>query len=149
MCQLFLRYEFEKLTIGKDQKFLHGTSKPQFQLSIKHCEICPKPYNELIKVLFSQFAIFFFSGIREAFQSGDHEPWVFRGGLISDLLRLLPLDSGHDLYIYKYPEVPLSLLYLVRPYDPKDQKDVYALAAKLFEEEIEVPMGTSEKIFIL
>lgn len=92
---------------------------------------------------------YFFSGIREAFQSGDHEPWVFRGGLISDLLRLLPLDSGHDLYIYKYPEVPLSLLYLVRPYDPKDQKDVYALAAKLFEEEIEVPMGTSEKIFIL
>ena len=28
-----------------------------------------------------------FSGIREAFLSGDHEPWVFRGGLISDLLR--------------------------------------------------------------
>ena len=109
-----------------------------------------KLYNELIKVFFHIFSIFFFfSGIREAFQSGDHEPWVFRGGLISDLLRLLPLDSGHDLYIYKYPEVPLSLLYLVRPYDPKDQKDVYALAAKLFEEEIEVPMGTSEKIFIL
>ena len=106
---------------------------------------CKKLYNEVIK----RFYFHIFSGIREAFQSGDHEPWVFRGGLISDLLRLLPLDSGHDLYIYKYPEVPLSLLYLVRPYDPKDQKDVYALAAKLFEEEIEVPMGTSEKIFIL
>ena len=82
-----------------------------------------------------------FSGIREAFQSGDHEPWVFRGGLISDLLRLLPLDSGHDLYVFKYPEVPLSLLYLARPYEPKDEKAIYALAANLYEEEIEAPMG--------
>ena len=82
-----------------------------------------------------------FTGIREAFQSGDHEPWVFRGGLISDLLRLLPLDSGHDLYVFKYPEVPLSLLYLARPYEPKDEKAIYALAANLYEEEIEAPMG--------
>ena len=85
-----------------------------------------------------------FSGIREAFQSGDHEPWVFRGGLISDLLRLLPLDSGHDLYMFKYPEVPLSLLYNVRPFEPKDESQVYALAANLYEEEIEAPMGLCE-----
>lgn len=25
------------------------------------------------------------AGIREAFMSGDHEPWVFRGGLAADL----------------------------------------------------------------
>merc|ERR1719225_1878422 len=85
-----------------------------------------------------------FSGIREAFQSGDHEPWVFRGGLISDLLRLLPLDSGHDLYMFKYPKVPLSLLYNVRPFEPKDESQVYALAANLYEEEIEAPMGLCE-----
>ena len=65
-----------------------------------------------------------FSGIREAFESGQHEPWVFRGGLISDLLRLLPLDSGHDLYVYKYPEVPLSQLFNVRPYEAKDENQV-------------------------
>ena len=66
--------------------------------------------------LLSKIPVFatLFSGIREAFLSGDHEPWVFRGGLISDLLRLLPLDSGHDLYMFKYPEVPLSLLYNIR-----------------------------------
>ena len=88
--------------------------------------------------------MFTFSGIREAFQSGDHEPWVFRGGLISDLLRLLPLDSGHDLYSFKYPEVPMSLLYNVRPYEAKDERHVYALAASLYEEEIECPMGLCE-----
>ena len=85
-----------------------------------------------------------FSGIREAFLSGDHEPWVFRGGLISDLLRLLPLDSAHDLYTFKYPEVPLNLLYNVRPYLPKDEAQVYALVANLYEEEIEAPMGLCE-----
>jgi protein O-GlcNAcase/histone acetyltransferase len=85
-----------------------------------------------------------FSGIREAFLSGDHEPWVFRGGLISDLLRLLPLDSGHDLYMYKYPEVPLNLLYNIRPFEPKDQVQVYALAANLYAEEIMAPMGLCE-----
>ena len=39
------------------------------------------------------------------------------------------------------------MLYLVRPYEPKDEKDVYALAAKLFEEEIEVPMGKQKYLF--
>lgn len=82
-----------------------------------------------------------FSGMREAFMSGDHEPWMFRGGLISDLLRLLPLDSGHDLYIYRYPEVPASVLYLVRPYQAKDEAAVYGLAATAYEEDIDAPMG--------
>jgi protein O-GlcNAcase/histone acetyltransferase len=82
-----------------------------------------------------------FSGIKEAFLSGEHEPWVFRGGLISDLMRLLPLDSGHDLYAYKYPEVPVNLLYNVRPFEPKDEKAVYALATSAYEEDIEAPMG--------
>merc|ERR1719431_2424292 len=47
-----------------------------------------------------------FSGIREAFQSGDHEPWVFRGGLTADLQRLMPVDSGNDLFLYQYPDTP-------------------------------------------
>ena len=82
-----------------------------------------------------------FSGIREAFLSGDYEPWVFRGGLISDLLRLLPLDSGHDLYIYRYPEVPANILFRTRPYEPKDEKEIYALVVKDYEEEIDAPLG--------
>ena len=98
-------------------------------------------FGENIIQKITDFIFTTFLGIREAFASGDHEPWVFRGGLISDLLRLLPLDSGHDLYAYKYPEVPLSLLYSIRPFEAKDEKAVYALAANLYEEEIEAPMG--------
>ena len=41
---------------------------------------------------------------------------VFSGGLVSDLQRLLPLDSGNDLYLYKFPEVPAPLLFYVRPF---------------------------------
>ena len=82
-----------------------------------------------------------FSGIREAFLSGEHEPWMFRGGLISDLQRLLPLDSGNDLYMYKFPDVPASLLYYVRPFMPKDEEAIYGLAATSFEETIDAPMG--------
>ncbi|TRY79824.1 hypothetical protein TCAL_10265 [Tigriopus californicus] len=82
-----------------------------------------------------------FSGIREAFLSGEHEPWMFRGGLVSDLQRLLPLDSGNDLYLYKFPDVPASLLYYVRPFQPKDEEAIYSLAANWYEESIEAPMG--------
>ena len=46
--------------------------------------------------------------------------------------------------MFKYPEVPLSLLYNVRPYEPKDEVQIYALAANLYEEEIEAPMGLCE-----
>ena len=38
----------------------------------------------------------------------------------------------------------MSLLYNVRPYEPKDEAQVYALAANLYEEEIECPMGLCE-----
>ena len=83
-----------------------------------------------------------FSGMREAFLSGDHEPWMFRGGLVSDLQRLLPLDSGNDLYHYKFPDVPAPLLYYVRPFQPRDEDAVYALAADAYERSIiAAPMG--------
>ena len=60
---------------------------------------------------------------------------------MSDLLRLLPLDSGNDLYHYKYPEVPAPLLYYVRPYQPRDEQAIYNLAANSFEKSIDAPMG--------
>ena len=53
----------------------------------------------------------------------------------------MPLDSGSDLYIYKHPDVPASLLYLVRPYQPKDEAAIYRLVATAYEEEIDAPMG--------
>ena len=63
------------------------------------------------------------------------------GGLISDLQRLLPLDSGSDLYLVKYPDVPASLLYYVRPFQPADEEAVYSLAADAYERTIDAPMG--------
>lgn len=57
--------------------------------------------------------------------SGEQEPWVFRGGLTADLQRLLPVDSGTDLFMYKAPEVPSSKIYTVRPYLPSDKEQVY------------------------
>ena len=59
-----------------------------------------------------------FSGIREAFCSGDHEPWVFRGGLAADLQRLMPVDSGNDLFLYPHPDSPTSQIYTIRPFVP-------------------------------
>jgi len=61
-----------------------------------------------------------FSGIREAFQSGDHEPWVFRGGLTADLQRLMPIDSANDLFLYQYPDTPTTQLYNIRPFRDED-----------------------------
>jgi hypothetical protein len=82
----------------------------------------------------------FVSLVKNELDSND----VFSGGLVSDLIRLLPLDSGTDLYIYKHPDVPASLLYLVRPYQPKDEAAIYRLVAAAYEEEIDAPMGEFE-----
>lgn len=60
---------------------------------------------------------------------------------MSDLLRLLPLDSGNDLYQYKFPDVPAPLLFYVRPFQPKDEEAVYSLAADAYEKNIGAPMG--------
>jgi hypothetical protein len=67
--------------------------------------------------------------------------FFFLGGLVSDLQRLLPLDSGNDLYTVKHPDVPAAVLYHVRPFQPKDEEHVYALAADAYERSIDTPMG--------
>lgn len=75
------------------------------------------------------------------FQQLGHHHVTFSGGLISDLQRLLPLDSGSDLYLVKYPDVPASLLFYVRPFQPADEEAVYSLAADAYERTIDAPMG--------
>lgn len=67
------------------------------------------------------------AGWRETFTSGDQEPWVFRGGLTADLQRLIPVDSGNDLFLYKLPDVPTTSFPTVRPYRPADEPQVNAI----------------------
>jgi len=75
-----------------------------------------------------------FSGIREAFQSGDHEPWVFRGGLTADLQRLMPVDSGNDLFLYSYPDTPTTQLYSIRPFRPSDLEACNSVALQTWDD---------------
>ncbi|XP_075214643.1 O-GlcNAcase isoform X2 [Lycorma delicatula] len=63
----------------------------------------------------------FSKGWKESFMSGEQEPWVFRGGLTADLQRLIPVDSGSDLFVYKAPDVPTSKIYTVRPFLLEDE----------------------------
>lgn len=56
--------------------------------------------------------------------SGDQEPWVFRGGLTADLQRLMPIDNGNDLLVYKPPSWPMAELYSIRPYAESDKEKV-------------------------
>ncbi|XP_023245639.1 protein O-GlcNAcase isoform X3 [Copidosoma floridanum] len=74
----------------------------------------------------------FSNGWKETFMSGDQEPWVFRGGLTADLQRLIPVDSGNDLFVYKAPEVPTSKIYAIRPYLPSDEEAVYAVCNQVY-----------------
>lgn len=72
----------------------------------------------------------FSKGWRETFSSGDQEPWVFRGGLTADLQRLIPVDSGNDLFIYKLPDSPTTTFFSIRPYTHLDEEEVYAICHK-------------------
>ncbi|CAG9761146.1 unnamed protein product [Ceutorhynchus assimilis] len=79
----------------------------------------------------------FSRGWKETFMSGDQEPWVFRGGLTADLQRLMPVDSGNDLFVYKVPDVPTSKLFTIRPYLPKDEEQVYNISNKTCKDGLE------------
>ncbi|KAK7603030.1 hypothetical protein V9T40_003029 [Parthenolecanium corni] len=72
----------------------------------------------------------FSKGWKESFMSGEQEPWVFRGGLTADLQRLIPVDSGSDLFVYKAPETPISKVYTIRPYLAEDELSVYNVCRK-------------------
>ncbi|ETN66345.1 bifunctional protein NCOAT [Anopheles darlingi] len=69
----------------------------------------------------------FSKGWKETFMSGDQEPWVFRGGLVSDLQRLVPIDAGSDLFLYKTPETSAITLYTIRPYAFADEPSLYEI----------------------
>lgn len=59
--------------------------------------------------------------------SGDQEPWVFRGGFVADLQRLIPVDNANDLFLFKFPEQPNDDFMSVRPYTYEDEEVVYGL----------------------
>ncbi|ALC47423.1 Oga, partial [Drosophila busckii] len=74
----------------------------------------------------------FSKGWKEAFMSGDQEPWVFRGGLIADLQRLMPVDSGNDLFIYKLPEQATPNYHMLRPYNIADEQQISNICTRVY-----------------
>ncbi|XP_049287177.1 protein O-GlcNAcase [Anopheles funestus] len=72
----------------------------------------------------------FSKGWKETFMSGDQEPWIFRGGLVADLQRLIPLDAANDLFLYKTPETSSVRLYSIRPYTFSDETTLYDICHK-------------------
>ncbi|XP_022670816.1 protein O-GlcNAcase-like isoform X3 [Varroa destructor] len=67
---------------------------------------------------------------KQAFLPGEQEPWVFRGGLTAELQRLLPLDTVHDLFLYKAPDTPINKTYTIRPYLASDERAVYEVCSR-------------------
>ncbi|KAK7109535.1 protein O-GlcNAcase-like [Littorina saxatilis] len=78
----------------------------------------------------TKMATWFSEGYKEAFTSGDMEPWAFRGGLQSELQRLLPIAAAHDLFFIKPPEIIVPVLPRFRPYQPEDEEAVYDICLK-------------------
>ncbi|XP_050505146.1 protein O-GlcNAcase isoform X2 [Diabrotica virgifera virgifera] len=79
----------------------------------------------------------FSKGWKETFMSGEQEPWVFRGGLTADLQRLVPVDSGNDLFLYKVPEVPTNRVFTIRPYLPTDEETIYNVCIRTCKDGLE------------
>lgn len=49
---------------------------------------------------------------------------------------MLPVESVSDLFLYKAPDSPTSRVYTIRPYLPSDQKLVYEVCFKNYENHI-------------
>lgn len=66
--------------------------------------------------------------------SGDQEPWVFRGGLTADLQRLIPVDNGNDLFLYKMPDTPSDNFFSFRPYAHTDEDSIYSICHQTYRD---------------
>lgn len=86
----------------------------------------PSNSNSYIQGSFTWFS----KGWKETFMSGDQEPWIFRGGLVVDIQRLVPIDSGNDLFIYRLPDTPTLNFFSVRPYNNLDESEIYKICHK-------------------
>ncbi|KAG5671983.1 hypothetical protein PVAND_002147 [Polypedilum vanderplanki] len=83
----------------------------------------PQNANSFIQGNYTWFS----KGWKETFMSGEQEPWIFRGGLIVDIQRLIPIDSANDLFIYRLPETTTLNFFHVRPYNYLDESEVYKI----------------------
>ncbi|CAG0883171.1 unnamed protein product [Cyprideis torosa] len=83
----------------------------------------PDSYSSFVVGMHTWFA----KGWKESFMSGDQEPWVFRGGLIADLQRLIPVNSPNDLFVYSIPPSPLTKFYTIRQYRFSEEGQVYEI----------------------
>lgn len=53
------------------------------------------------------------------------------------LQRLIPVDSGNDLFVYKAPDVPTCKVYTIRPYLSSDESQVYAVCNRTSKDGLE------------
>lgn len=53
------------------------------------------------------------------------------------LQRLIPVDSGNDLFVYKAPDVPTHKVYTIRPYLPEDEAQVYSVCHRTCKDGLE------------
>lgn len=51
--------------------------------------------------------------------------------------RLIPVDSGNDLFVYKAPDVPTNRVFTIRPYLPSDERQVYEVCSKTCKDGLE------------
>uniref|UniRef100_A0A2C9JS88 protein O-GlcNAcase n=1 Tax=Biomphalaria glabrata TaxID=6526 RepID=A0A2C9JS88_BIOGL len=126
-----------KLTSGPNKSFMCDMYSYLWDL-ISILKICRAYVQWLAKGLATQplaqqtfsCVTWFSKGYKEAFMSGDQEPWVFRGGLQAELQRLLPIDSAHDLFYIKPPDYIITKTYNIRPYKALDEDAVYQICLK-------------------
>lgn len=68
---------------------------------------------------------------------------------MSDLQRLMPIDGGNDLFVYKFPDSPTCECYLMRPYNHMDEEKVYKVYQKIDQDTNILPEDYKELLFDL
>lgn len=70
--------------------------------------------------------------------SSDSSCSLLSGKLINpvcyDFQRLIPVDRGTDLYLYKAPDIPNTQTYTIRPYRTTDEAAVYKICTMTFRD---------------
>ena len=46
----------------------------------------------------------------------------------------MPVDSGNDLFLYQYPESPVSEVFHIRPFRPEDEEECYRVCLQTWDD---------------
>ncbi|KAK3094526.1 hypothetical protein FSP39_002884 [Pinctada imbricata] len=96
----------------------------------------PPQFQLLPQILPLHFKFYFQGNMRSAITTGRlYSNFLLQ--ILELIIRLLPSEGAHDLFMMRPPEIVLKRLYQYRPYRPSDEPSVYSVCLKTCDDSMD------------